>query len=82
MYHDRNTYIMNQSCEFCGEQLRMYEKIIFPLRCQNNAQNTKRTKFNQSASKPLSGIGAIAKSVEKEVDMTFKNDVSNYFAED
>ena len=36
MYHDRNTYIKNQACEYCGEHLRMFEKIIFPLNCINN----------------------------------------------
>ena len=36
MYHDRNPYINNQHCEYCGEEFIKFEKIIFPLNCKNN----------------------------------------------
>ena len=35
MYHDDNKYILNQTCEFCNEQFRYLEKIIFPKTCEN-----------------------------------------------
>ena len=46
MYHDRNVYLCNQTCEHCGEQLRMFEKIIFPLKCVNYhiSKSVKKTK--------------------------------------
>lgn len=36
MYYDHNVYLQNQHCEYCGEMLRMFEKIIFPKKCKNN----------------------------------------------
>ena len=36
MYHDTNKYVVNQTCEYCNEQLLMFEKIIFPKDCENN----------------------------------------------
>ena len=39
MYHDNNKYIVNQTCEFCNEQLGYLEKIIFPPSCKNNPAN-------------------------------------------
>ena len=36
MYNDKNGYIKNQTCEYCGQELRMFEKIIFPRQCENN----------------------------------------------
>ena len=38
MLHDENKYISNQTCEFCNEPFRMFEKIIFPKECVNRAR--------------------------------------------
>ena len=35
MYNDENKWIRNQTCEYCNEQLHMFEKIIFPTGCRN-----------------------------------------------
>mmetsp|Transcript_15920 Transcript_15920/g.20108 ORF Transcript_15920/g.20108 Transcript_15920/m.20108 type:complete len:80 (+) Transcript_15920:1604-1843(+) len=39
MYHDSNKYVVNQTCEYCNEQLTYLEKIIFPNYCENNPEN-------------------------------------------
>mmetsp|Transcript_3927 Transcript_3927/g.4675 ORF Transcript_3927/g.4675 Transcript_3927/m.4675 type:complete len:80 (+) Transcript_3927:1797-2036(+) len=39
MYYDFNSYLRNQHCEYCGEMLQMFEKIIFPKKCKNNDQS-------------------------------------------
>lgn len=39
MYFDQNKFLINQTCEYCNEQFMIFEKIIFPLECQNNPEN-------------------------------------------
>ncbi len=37
MYSDENKYVTHQTCEYCDEQLMLFEKMIFPQKCLNNS---------------------------------------------
>lgn len=36
MYHDKNTYLKQVTCEYCGEDFSMFEKLVFPNNCTRN----------------------------------------------